>query len=148
MLIVNFDMRCILIESIKRLIEKLIKSESFRYLFFGGLTTLISIVVYSACIFAGFGVAISNTISTIIAISFAFCVNKIWVFESRDLSAKTTRKELVKFLAGRGATYVIETSLLVLMVDVMGLHPILSKNFTQVVVIVLNYLVSKFLVFR
>jgi len=137
-----------LIESIKTLIEKIIKKESFRYLFFGGLTTLISIVIYSVCILAGLSVAISNTISTIIAISFAFCVNKIWVFESRDLSAKTTRKELVRFVAGRGAAYVIETTLLVLMVDVMNLHPILSKNFTQVVVIVLNYLVSKFLVFR
>ena len=137
-----------MIESIKTLIEKIIKKESFRYLFFGGLTTLISIVIYSVCILAGLSVAISNTISTIIAISFAFCVNKIWVFESRDLSAKTTRKELVRFVAGRGAAYVIETTLLVLMVDVMNLHPILSKNFTQVVVIVLNYLVSKFLVFR
>jgi len=137
-----------LIEFVKKLIEKIIKKESFRYLFFGGLTTLISIVIYSVCIFAGLSVAISNTISTIIAISFAFCVNKIWVFESRDLSAKTTRKELIRFIVGRGATYVIETVLLVLMVDVMKLHPILSKNFTQVVVIVLNYLVSKFLVFR
>ena len=137
-----------MIEFVKKLIEKIIKKESFRYLFFGGLTTLISIVIYSVCIFAGLSVAISNTISTIIAISFAFCVNKIWVFESRDLSAKTTRKELIRFIVGRGATYVIETVLLVLMVDVMKLHPILSKNFTQVVVIVLNYLVSKFLVFR
>ena len=141
-------MRCTLIESAKSLIEKIIKKESFRYLFFGGLTTLISIVIYSVCILAGLSVAISNTISTIIAISFAFRVNKIWVFESRDLSAKTTGKELIRFVAGRGASYVIETALLVLMVDVMNLHPILSKNFTQVVVIVLNYLVSKFLVFR
>ena len=137
-----------MIESIKKLIEKIIKKESFRYLFFGGLTTLISIIIYSVCILAGLSVAIANTISTIIAISFAFCVNKIWVFESRDLSAKTTRGELIRFIAGRGAAYVIETALLVLMVDVMNLHPILSKNFTQVVVIVLNYLVSKFLVFR
>ena len=140
--------RCALIKSIISIIEKLMSKESIRYIFFGGLTTLISVVVYTVCILSGLSVAVSNTISTVIAISFAFVVNKIWVFNSKDLSVKITRKELVKFLAGRGATYVIETSLLVILVDVMGLHPIICKHFTQAVIIVLNYLVSKFLVFK
>jgi len=128
--------------------KKIINHETLRYIFFGGLTTLISIVVYSVCIFAGLGVVVSNTISTVIAISFAFCVNKIWVFESKDLSVKTTRNELIKFIAGRGATYIIETSLLRFLVYAMDLNPILCKYFTQVLIIVLNYLISKFLVFN
>ena len=137
-----------MIKLIVSLIEKFMSKESLRYIFFGGLTTLISIVVYTVCILSGLSVAVSNTISTALAISFAFCTNKIWVFNSKDMSIKTTRKELIKFLAGRGATYVIETSLLIFLVDFMGLHPIICKHFTLVVIIVLNYVVSKFLVFK
>ena len=140
--------RCVLIKSIISVIEKLMSKESIRYIFFGGLTTVISLAVYTVCIFSGLSVAVSNTISTAIAISFAFCTNKIWVFNSKDLSVKITRKELIKFLAGRGATYVIETGLLIFLVDFMGLHPIICKHFTQVLIIVLNYLVSKFVVFK
>ena len=130
------------------LIKKLLKQETIRYLFFGGLTTLISVVVFVICIKSDFGVALSNTISTVIAVSFAFITNKIWVFGSKDLSVKTTRKELIKFVAGRGATYVIETGLLIFLVEFLGLNPIICKNFTQIIIIVLNYLISKFVVFR
>ena len=133
---------------IKKTLEKILNKETIRYIIFGGLTTLISIIVYTVCILAGLGVVAANTVSTIVAISFAFCVNKIWVFESKDMSVTTTRKELVKFLVGRGATYLIETGMLFALVEFMGLHPIICKYFTQAVIIVLNYLVSKFLVFK
>ena len=136
-----------MIESFIKLVEKFMSREAIRYIFFGGLTTFISVVVYHVSIFAGLGVFAANTISTIIAISFAFCVNKIWVFKSKDLSRKTTGKELFKFLSGRVATYVIETGLLMFLVYVLSLHPIICKYFTQVIIIVLNYLVSKYLVF-
>ena len=131
-----------------KILKKILSQETIRYIFFGGLTTLISIVIYALCISAGLGVALSNTVSTVIAVSFAFTTNKIWVFDSRDLSRQTTGRELSKFLIGRGATYLIETGLLIFLVDYLGLHPILCKNFTQVLIIVLNYIVSKFIVFR
>ena len=136
-----------MIKSLIKIAEKFMSKEALRYIFFGGLTTLISVVVYTLCILSGLSVAVANTVSTLIAISFAFCVNKIWVFKSKDLSTRTTRKELVKFLAGRFATYILETGLLIVLVDFMGLHPIICKHFTQALIIVLNYLVSKFLVF-
>ncbi|MCL2564902.1 MAG: GtrA family protein [Defluviitaleaceae bacterium] len=131
----------------KKTIEKMLKHETIRYIFFGGLTTAISVVIYSVCIMAGLSVAVSNTVSTVIAVSFAFITNKIWVFGSKDLSAQTTRGELIKFLVGRGVTYAIETGLLIFLVDFLEFHPIICKNFTQILIIVLNYIISKFVVF-
>jgi len=132
---------------LKKTIEKMLKHETIRYIFFGGLTTAISVVIYSVCIMAGLSVAVSNTVSTVIAVSFAFITNKIWVFGSKDLSAQTTRGELIKFLVGRGVTYAIETGLLIFLVDFLEFHPIICKNFTQILIIVLNYIISKFVVF-
>ena len=132
----------------KTLLKKALNQETIMYIFFGGMTTVISIVIYAVCISAGFNVALSNTVSTIAAVSFAFVTNKLWVFESKDLSIKTTRRELTKFLGGRGLTYLIETGMLIFLVDYLGLHPIICKNFTQIVIIVLNYLISKLVVFK
>lgn len=133
---------------LKKILKKILNRETIMYIFFGGLTTVISVVAYAVCINFGFSVALSNTVSTVIAVSFAFVTNKIWVFESKDLSIKTTRSELVKFVAGRGVTYIIETGLLIFLVDFLGFHPIICKNLTQIIIIVLNYLVSKLVVFR
>ena len=137
-----------MIDKLKELLKTALNRETIMYLIFGVMTTIISIVIYTICINYGLGVAVSNTISTVIAVSFAFVTNKLFVFRSTDLSIKTTRNELFKFIAGRGSTYLLETGLLIFLVDILGLHPIISKNFTQLLIIVLNYLVSKLLVFK
>ena len=137
-----------MVKFVINILEKFMSREALRYIFFGGLTTLISVIVYHISIFAGLGVFAANTISTIIAISFAFCVNKVWVFNSKDLSGKTTGKELFKFVSGRAVTYAIETSLLMFLVYFLDLNPIICKYFTQGLIIVLNYVISKYFVFK
>ena len=135
-------------EFIKKAMEKLLNKETITYIIFGVLTTIVSIVVYNICIDRAMSTARSNTISTIIAVTFAFITNKIWVFESRDLHIKTISREFAKFGAGRVVTYLIETGLLILLVDVIMLNAKVCKYFTQIIIIVLNYLISKFAVFK
>ena len=135
-------------EFVKKIIAKLLNRETVTYVIFGALTTLVSISVYTMSINYDMGVARANTVSTVIAVLFAFVTNKMWVFESRDFSIKTTAAEFVKFGAGRVITYLIETGLLMALVDMIGLNAIWCKYFTQGIIIILNYFISKFTVFN
>lgn len=122
--------------------------ELLAYIFFGGLVTVISIAVYKGCLMLGYNSAVSNTISTIIAVTVAFITNKLWVFRSLSFELLILLKEFGKFITGRLFTYVVETALLVLLVDRLMFWDLLCKTATTVLVIVLNYIISKKFVFK
>lgn len=128
-------------------INKIISSEVFLYAFFGGLTTIISIGFYGLFKYNGFNAVVSNTIATIIAVLFAYVTNKIWVFKSREYEFAKIIKEMLSFFAARLFTYILETALLFIFVDILGLSSLL-KIFTTCLVIVLNYFLSKKAVFK
>lgn len=135
----------------KKIKELYIKyKEIINYLIFGVLTTIVSFVVY--IIFAKglkFDEIISNIISWIISVLFAYITNKIFVFESKNTSKKETLKELSKFYMARIVSGILgDIGLFVLMVKVFEINDIFSKLFTQIIVIILNYIFSKWLVFR
>ncbi len=123
--------------------------EIINYLIFGVLTTVVNIVTYA--IFARlFHVdeVVSNIIAQIISILFAYVTNKIYVFESKTTNIKDILRELVSFFGCRIFTAVLDTLLFALMVKVMGINDLIAKCVTQVIVIVLNYVFSKILIFR
>jgi len=138
--------------NIKRLSEKILKKPLTRevtlYICVGMLTTVVGFVSYSLFLYIGLGVAVSNTISHFLAILFAYVANKIWVFRALDFAVKTVAKEFLKFLSGRFVTYVVDTMLLILLVEVLSYNPLISKLLTSLIVIMLNYLVSRTIVFR
>ena len=119
------------------------------YLFFGVLTTvvnyLIYIPVYNIC---GVSAAISNAIAWAVAVAFAYLTNKPFVFKSHDWSTKTVIPELTKFVSCRVASGAAETTILLITVDIFNWNGNLWKLITSVLVVVLNYFASKFLVFR
>lgn len=119
------------------------------YLFFGVLTTvvnyLIYIPVYNIC---GVSAAISNAIAWVVAVAFAYLTNKPFVFKSHDWSTKTVIPELTKFVSCRVASGAAETIILLITVDIFNWNGNLWKLITSVLVVVLNYFASKFLVFR
>ena len=129
------------------MLKKFINKEIIFYVFFGVLTTVVAFSLYAVFIFFDFGVVWANTLSTFAAILFSYIVNKIWVFKTLNFSIKIIAKELFKFCIGRFFVYVLETSLLVILVDVISFNPILSKAFTAVIVVILNYVTSKKIVF-
>ena len=119
------------------------------YLVFGVLTTVVNYLIYlPAFNFCGLSAAVSNMIAWVGAVIFAFLTNKPFVFHSHDWSAKTVIPELTKFVSCRLASGVLETVILLLTVDCLHWNGNLWKLVTQVLVIIINYVGSKLLVFR
>ena len=136
-----------MIEKLRSLIEKY--WDVLSYLFFGVLTTVVNYLIYLPVYnFCGLSAALSNMIAWVGAVIFAFLTNKPFVFRSHDWSAKTVVPELTKFVSCRVASGVLETVILFLAVDCMNWNGNIWKLVTQVLVIIINYVGSKLLVFR
>lgn len=119
------------------------------YLFFGVCTTIVNYIIYIPCYnILGISAAVSNVIAWVVAVAFAFLTNKPFVFKSHDWSAATLVPELVSFIGCRIGSGAAETVILMLAVDMMGWNGNIWKLVTQVMVVVLNYIGSKLLVFR
>ena len=119
------------------------------YLFFGVLTTVVNYAVYLPCYnLLGLSATISNIIAWVVAVAFAYLTNKPWVFKSHDWSMKVVLPELSKFVACRVGSGVLETGMIFVFVDLMGINGNVFKLITSVLVVILNYIGSKLLVFR
>ena len=119
------------------------------YLIFGVLTTVVNYLVYIPCMnLLGLSASVSNVIAWCVAVLFAFLTNKPFVFESKDWSAGTVLPEFTKFVGTRVASGLTETLILLFTVDLLGWNGIIWKLVTSVLVVVLNYIGSKLLVFR
>ena len=119
------------------------------YLVFGVLTTVVNYAVYLPVYnFCGISAAVSNMIAWVVAVAFAFLTNKPFVFHSHDWSAQTVLPELTKFVSCRIASGALETVILFLSVDCMNWNGNIWKLVTQVLVVIVNYVGSKLLVFR
>lgn len=134
-------------------IKKIICSEAFMYLFIGGCTTLVNLVVFSVLTYgtslgsSDLGITISNVVSIVLSILFAYVTNKLFVFHSKTNSFKELLYEMGKFIGARIATLVIEVGGVWLAVSVIGQDKMIGKLETQVLVVIGNYFISKFLVF-
>lgn len=136
-----------MIEKVKKLIEK--HWDILSYLFFGVLTTIVNYVVFLPCYnLWGFSAMVSNGISWVIAVAFAYLTNKPFVFRSHDWSAKTVVPELSKFVGCRIGSGVAESLILLVAVDMLGWNGNIWKLMTNVLVVIMNYIGSKLLVFR
>lgn len=134
-------------KKLRNLVEK--HWEVLVYLFFGGLTTVVNYLIYLPCYnWLGLSSAVSNMIAWVIAVAFAYLTNKPFVFRSHDWSAKTVIPELTKFVACRVGSGALETVILLVTVDWLGWEGNLMKLITSVLVVILNYVGSKLLVFR
>lgn len=119
------------------------------YLVFGVLTTVVNYVIYLPVYnILGLSAALSNAIAWVGAVAFAYLTNKPFVFKSHDWSMKTVVPELTKFVGCRVASGAAETVILLLTVDMLHWNGNLWKLLTSVLVVILNYIASKLLVFR
>lgn len=119
------------------------------YLFFGALTTFISIASFWFFgTFMGMNVHVANSVSWICAVTFAFITNKTWVFSSKTKTAGEFFIQARDFYAGRLLTYFVEELILIIFVNLLKLNQDIVKIVAQVVILVLNYIISKLFVFR
>ena len=129
------------------LIEKY--QDILSYLFFGVLTTVVNYLVYLPCFnLLEMSAAASNVAAWVVAVAFAYLTNKPFVFKSHDWSAKTVLPELSKFVGCRVGSGVLETGIIFLTVDCLLWNGNVMKLVTSVLVVILNYVASKLLVFR
>lgn len=119
------------------------------YLFFGVLTTVINYLIYLPVYnLLHLSAAFSNAVAWVAAVAFAYLTNKPWVFKSHDWSRKTVIPELIKFVSCRLGSGVLETGILFVTVDLLHWNGNIWKLVTSVLVVVLNYIASKLLVFK
>ena len=134
--------------------------EILRYLIAGGLTTLLSFVVFSLyCILVSPDRTIDgaseaqaltgNIISWVIAVLFAFWINRRMVFRRQNSAPSAILKELGQFLLSRMVSGIVfEVGLFWLMASLLGISNTVTKIVSLVLVTVFNYVVSKFWIFR
>lgn len=145
---------------IKKLFNKY--KEIISYLFFGVMTTLVNFVSFWAFnkILGESLYLISNVIAWVISVVFAYVTNKLWVFESKSWKFKVLLKEVPEFFAARIFSLCVEESGLWLLVDKLGFDKfsfslfkfevtgkLIAKVLLAVIVVILNYFFSKFIIF-
>ena len=119
--------------------------EIWNYLIIGGLTTVVSILTYGICskvLFIDY--IISNIISWIFAVIFAYFTNRWFVFHSKN----KVLKEFVSFTASRVITLLLDTGLMILFVELLKLDDLVAKLIVQVIIVIANYILSKLIVFK
>ena len=134
----------------KQMIELLKKYKSFiAYAVFGVFTTIVNIITYNVCYY---NLEMSNTLSNIVAwvlaVTFAYLTNKVWVFDSKSWDWQILRKEVPAFISCRLATGVMDLIIMFVCVDILGWHAMLMKLLSNVLVIILNYVFSKLVIFK
>ncbi len=148
-------------------IRELMMSEVFLYLFFGVCTTVINIVTFQLfCSLIGFHALVSNVIAWIFSVVFAYITNRIFVFRSREHSVSGIIREAGSFVGARIFSLLVDELIIWLMVEVMGsiaverliaeilncsqkdAKSLFAKICSNIVVVILNYVLSKLIIFR
>ncbi len=146
---------------IKELLKKY--RELILYVVFGVLTTLVNFSVFwiFTKVLGGELYLLNNAIAWVAGVVFAFVTNKLFVFESGSRQAKVVLKELSEFTAARLFSFGVEEGGMWLFISVLGLGEkslrvlgititgqIIVKLILAVVVVILNYFFSKFIIFK
>lgn len=131
----------------KNLLEKLYNNSIVRYVFFGGCTTLVNLASFYLLRKAGVELNTANIISIILAVLFAYVVNSRYVFMERPETLAGHVRPFVKFVGARLATMIIEVVSVWFFAEVLHTGDMTGKFVTQFVVIVLNYVFSRWFVF-
>ena len=121
--------------------------EQIAYLFFGGVTTVVNIVTLEVFARLGCPTWLANAIAWVVAVLVAYFTNRKWVFASRSTGA-TAVKEFASFISCRVGTGVMDEIIMVVGVDKLGLWRPGVKVFSNVLVVILNYVFSKLLIFK
>ena len=119
------------------------------YLFFGVCTTAVNLIVYYVSAHSlQMSTGVSTVIAWVLAVLFAFITNKLWVFDCKSWERKVVTKEIASFFACRAATGVLDLVIMLVSVDVLHWNDFVMKIISNILVIILNYVASKLVIFR
>ena len=135
----------------KKMLEKIDVREVISYLIIGVLTTIVSLVSYYLLTTyilnpdKPIELQIANVLSWILSVTFAYFANRKYVFRSND---KNILKEGMKFYSARLLTLFMDMLIMFVFVSLMGINDKIIKLVSQIVVVIANYVISKFMVFK
>lgn len=133
----------------RRILRKLMEEEVIRYIFFGGLTTGVNLSVFLFLRYTGNVPADAANLSSITAaVIFAFFVNRLFVFHITNRNRREMLSEFVNFAGMRAGTLLLELFGVPFLIRYTGIPDFICKCLMQAVIIILNYIISKFVIFK
>ncbi len=142
-----FLLRHIKNKTLQTLIWGLISHEMISYMLFGLGTCIVDYVVFSSLTKAGLFSIISNIISTVCAIIFAYTTNKLWVFKSKTSGFFEVLQEFMRFANARIATLLMTTAILAV-AEAIDANEYYAKLIAMILTIIFNYILSKLFIFN
>lgn len=127
---------------------RLLQTQTMRYIIVGGLTTGVNFVSFFLLTHLSIDYRISNTLSFLLAAIFAYFMNEGFVFHAASAPSRLRLKRAMHFLFLRAASYAADMALMILLISVLSFHMLLSKIGVNIAIIIFNYIISKFLIFK
>ncbi|PMD73914.1 GtrA family protein [Companilactobacillus nuruki] len=123
--------------------------DAIPYLFFGVLTTVVNYVAFALLWrVLGMNSQVANAIAYLISVLFAYVTNKLWVFDSHTTTWKAFFKEMGSFFLFRGGSWIFDQGTMFIGMELLHGNGFIVKLIANVVVVLLNYIFSKFIIFR
>lgn len=136
-------------EQIKEIIKKFLTKEVITYGIFGVLTTIVNFITfYIMTNILSLEENLSNAIAIVVAILFAYVTNRNWVFNSNAVTLKEKLNEFGKFILGRAFSMIVELIGFFVMFNILGIQEFVSKIVISVIIIIMNFFISKFFAFK
>lgn len=122
--------------------------EQILYVVFGGLTTVVNIAAYFVCRYLHASVAQATVAAWVAAVLFAYVTNKLFVFESKCSGLRRLFCEIAGFFGCRLFTGLLDLGIMYVSVDILMFNELVMKIISNTLVIVLNYIFSKLVIFN
>ena len=136
-------------EKLKKLWRFFTSPEMISYLIFGVLTTLVNVLLGGLLYdVLHWNLYVANTLAWVAAVAFAFITNKLFVFQSKSFAPGILLRELATFMGARLLSLGVDTLGMGLLVDWLGWNFWLAKIIMNVIVVIINYLLSKLIIFN
>ena len=125
--------------------------EIINYVIVGGMTTFVSLASYYFCVIIilnpndAYQLQIANIVSWICSVTFAYFANRKYVFESKN---KNRISEAMMFYVSILSTLLLDMVTMFILVTILSYNDKFAKLLVQVIVLITNYILSKFLVFK
>jgi putative flippase GtrA len=136
-------------EKLRKLWKTFVNPETISYLIFGVLTTVINIASFNILnVQLHWSWQISNMLAWLIAVIFAFITNKLFVFQSKSFTLKLFLWELITFFGARLLSLGVDMLGMWILLDLLGVNSMIAKVLVNVLVIIINYVLSKLIIFK
>ncbi|MGL5042839.1 MAG: GtrA family protein [Culicoidibacterales bacterium] len=133
----------------KKMIVKIKNREIILYIIFGVLTTIVNYITYyfftRGLLFTSL---FANLIAWCISVLFAYLTNKLYVFKSKTVNSTQVLRELLLFISARLLSGLFDLAFVYIFVEVVGVADLPIKIFSNIIVIVGNWMISKMIIFN